>query len=265
MFDPILPPSYDKNVMSLLDGAGSAVAGAVARVASELESGTAMDRAMLLNLTEEDRVPGDARERFQKQLAGAPGSAVARVARACESAKLSVSIGETERDRLPPAWRHYASLRKLRKLGYVSNAASLDSEAPPIVSLAHPYGAGRDGTLRAFYATTARGDDADNLRDRLGLDSVRAGDALYFVDVPGAPSRKLHVPAAPDADARPPWRRPPRDHVAPWGLTRDLQSDAPSEPELLAHPLPDDPREARRIGRVARSPSAEYLAKRISS
>ena len=77
-----------------------------------------------------------------------------------------------------------------------------------------------------------------------------------------SPGRPLYIPTALDAGWYPAWRRPPPAHAEPWGMTRHLRSDAPSEPELLALPDDADSRLALYVGRVATAPPRDYLRAR---
>ncbi|WP_437732021.1 family 16 glycoside hydrolase [Sorangium sp. So ce1335] len=65
-----------------------------------------------------------------------------------------------------------------------------------------------------------------------------------------------------DALIHPAWRRPNSGHNDPWGMTRHLRTDAPSEPELIVLPDAADDREARYVGGIRTAPPRDYLSHR---
>lgn len=249
--------------MSLVDGAEPATAAAVALFVSELKAGSREDRAVLLNLREEDRVPGAVRVGFHASLAAVSGTCAERLGKACKGGSCALPVDGSERHKIAEPWSVYATLTKLQSSGYASDAAVDPSEAPPRVALKRPFGRASTGAEYPFWITTVQGGDADEVRDRLGLAHIPSGEVLYRVGVTVDASRPVHIPSALDAGYGPPWRRPPRKHAEPWGLTRDLRSDEPREPELLTRPSDTDPRSAEQIGLLGRSPSIDYLKVRV--
>ncbi|MBK9266418.1 MAG: hypothetical protein IPM54_42355 [Polyangiaceae bacterium] len=251
--------------MSLVDGARGAVAAAVKTFVDELEAGGREDRAVLLNLREEDRLPKTRRAAFQKALAAATGTAPDKLREACKSGGRALRVLAKKRPKVQPEWRTYMTLDKLQRHGFVSGAAVDPSAAPPRLPLTRRWGSDGAGNEYPFWITTMTdGGDADEVRDRLGLAHLPAGEVLYRVAVHvDDKKRPLHVPSAIDAGFSPPWRRPPKSHSEPWGLTRDLRDDRPAEPELLATPNDADERSAHQVGLLRRSPPTDYLVKRI--
>jgi hypothetical protein len=94
---------------------------------------------------------------------------------------------------------------------------------------------------------------------------VSDGEEIYRISIviDANPGRELHIPSALDAGVHPAWRCPPPGHGDPWGMTRDLRTDAAAEPELLAHPDGVDGLVAEHVGKVQEPPSDNYLLVRI--
>jgi hypothetical protein len=74
--------------------------------------------------------------------------------------------------------------------------------------------------------------------------------------------RDLHIPTVLDAGMYTAWRRPDAAHTEPWGMTRHLRTDAPTEAELIALPHVEDTLDATLVGRITMAPSDEYLTMR---
>jgi hypothetical protein len=244
--------------MALLDGAAPGHLAGLQLLAQELDGGTPLERGVLLNLREEGRVPDATRGAFHAALLASTGSAVDRVGAACRVGPCCLPVGGA----VPSAWSSYSTLEKLVRRGFVPTPL-VRTRPPRRLPLSRPYNTDAAGGSRCFWITTARGADPDDLRDRLGLDTVAANEALYRLDLAVNAPRPAHVPTALDAAAKPPWRHPPPGHAEPWGMTRDLRDDRPAEPELLIHAAPGDPRFVSLVGEIARQPSDDYLKKRI--
>lgn len=250
--------------MSLLDGAKGQTAVAIKVFADELDAGGREDRAVLLNLKEEDRLPRVRRTEFQKALETSSGTARERLRMACQAGGQALPVPTKKRHKVKSEWRTYTTLDKLQRYGFASGAAVAPTEAPPRLPLARRYGTGSKGESYPFWITNmSDGGNADEVRDRLGLAHVPAGEVLYRVGIRVDRQRSLHIPSAVDAGFSPPWRRPPNTHTEPWGLTRDLRNDFPAEAELLATPSDDDHKYAERIGLLHQSPPTDYLIRRI--
>lgn len=250
--------------MSLLDGAKGTTAAAVKAFADELEAGGREDKAVLLNLKEEDRLPQARRAAFQKALETSTGTPREKLRAACSGGGQALPVPTKKRDAVKTEWRTCMTLDKLQRYGFASGAAVAPTEAPPRVPLSRRYGSGPKGESYPFWITNMTDrSNPDEVRDRLGLAHLPAGEMLYRVGVRVDEKRPLHIPSAMDAGFSPPWRRPPTTHAEPWGLTRDLRDDRPAEAELLATPSDDDEKHAQKIGLLRQSPPTDYLVKRI--
>ncbi|KYF49834.1 hypothetical protein BE04_21375 [Sorangium cellulosum] len=213
---------------------------------------------------EEDRVPSSERSAFHARLTSSTSRlARARLAEAARAAPRVLTVPSPRPPAIQGDWWHHVTLKALQGYKYLSRAVKR-SRPPPRVSLARPIGQSASGAGVSVWITRSTGADADDLRHRLGLCTIKSGNHLYRIRmaVSAAPSRPLYIPTALDAGWYPAWRRPDAGHNAPWGLTRHLRTDAPSEPELLVLPDTADAREARYVGEVRTAPPRGYLAKR---
>lgn len=249
--------------MSLVDGADPAVAAAVDEVVSFLKGGGRGERAVLLNLKEEDRVPDDTRASFHERIAACAGAPIDRFLQACWAHTCVLPVPDADRGRIPAAWRTHVTLKKLQDAKYVSDALVDAAEAPPRVTFDRTFKKMIGGREIVIWITTTTGGDADDVRDRLGLEFYGAGQVVYRIEISVDDKRSLHIPTALDAGNGAAWRRPPRSHKEPWGLTRDLRSDEPREPELLTYSSDSDEKGATNVGVLMRNPSDAYLKKRI--
>lgn len=253
--------------MSLVDGVESGCASAIEQLVADLEAGTSEDRAVLLNLKEEDRIPESRRAAFHRKISGIASMkrAADRVYEACSVAYLTLAVAVPRPAVIRGPWRTYLSLSTLQKYGYVSKVTRPGSAPPRRLPLRRPIGRTEAGDDRVFWITPAAGTDADELRDRLGLGRIADREELYNVEVAvdAEPDRPFHIPTALDSNAAPEWRRPGPRHSSPWGMTRDLRTDDEAEPELLARPHTSDPLEANHVGPVRNAPPTDYLGKRL--
>jgi len=250
--------------MSLVDGVDPAVAGAVDEVVSFLKGGGRGEQAVLLNLEEEDRVPDGTRASFHARIAASAGKPpMGRFLDACWSHTCVLPVPDGDRGKIPAAWRTFVTLKKLQELKYASDAIVDAADAPPRLTFARTFKKESGGREIVIWITTTTGRDADDVRDRLGLEFFAAGHVIYWIEVNIDATRPLHIPTALDAGNGPAWRRPPRSHKEPWGLTRDLRSDDPREPELLTYSSDSDEKGATNVGELMRNPSDAYLKKRI--
>jgi hypothetical protein len=162
------------------------------------------------------------------------------------------------------AWWHHVALESLQKYKYVSLALRGGTRPPPRLRLARPVGRPETGADLPFWITNATGAGADDIRDKLGLCFVPRGAQLYriHIGVDAAPGRPLYIPTALDAGSYPAWRRPGASHTDPWGMTRHLETDVASAPELLALPDPADELDAHHVGLVGTDPPRGYLRER---
>lgn len=249
--------------MSLVDGIDPAVAAAVNEVVSFLKGGGREERAVLLNLEEEDRVPDGVRASFHARIAASAGKPIERFLQACWGHTCVLSVPDAERGRIPAAWRTFVTLKKLQETKYVSDAIVDAAEAPPRVAFDRAFKKVIGGREIVIWITTTTDRDADDVRDRLGLAFFSAGQVVYRIETSVDAKRPLHIPSALDGGNGAAWRRPPRSHKEPWGLTRDLRSDEPREPELLTYSSDSDEKGATNVGVLMRNPSDAYLKKRI--
>ncbi|WP_437677910.1 hypothetical protein [Sorangium sp. So ce131] len=250
--------------MSLLDSPDPAHASAVKRLRARLRAGNPEARAVLLNLIEEDRVLSGDRAAFHAGLAGSTRRlAKDRFKEAARVAPRTLSVPSPRPPAIKDDWWHHVTLKALRDYGYVSLAIKR-SRPPPRIPLARPIGQSAGGAGVSVWVTSSTAPDADDLRDRLGLCTVKSGNHFYRIRIAvrSAPGRPLYIPTALDAGWYPAWRRPGPGHTDPWGMTRHLRTDAPSEPELLVLPDAADAREARYLGEIRTTPPRGYLRKR---
>ncbi|XXT17447.1 hypothetical protein WME94_45190 [Sorangium sp. So ce429] len=250
--------------MSLLDSPDPAHAAAVKRLRTRLRTGSTEARAVLLNLIEEDRVPSSERATFHTRLAGSTARrARDRLAEAARVAPRVLSVPSPRPPAIQDDWWHHVTLKQLQAYKYLSRAVKR-SRPPPRIALDRPIGETASGAGVSVWITKNTGNDADDLRDRLGLCVMKSGNHLYRIRIAvrSAPSRPLYIPTALDAGWYPAWRRPNSGHNAPWGMTRHLRTDAPSEPELLVLPDAADDREVRYVGEVRTAPPRDYLSNR---
>lgn len=227
-------------------------------LAETLREGGARDGAVLLNLQEEDRVPPAQVAAFQHAIADGDGARSA-IDPACSALARCLPTREDV------AWSHHVTLNALVRHGYARPIALDAAQAPPRVRLSRPCGTDAQGRPRALWVTTTRTADATATRDRLGLGHVEAAEVLYRIEVPMR-DEPAFIPTALDAGTYPAWRRPPAATQDPWGLTRHLATDAPTDPELVvvreAAAATRPPEVARHLGAVTTSPSTGYLAHR---
>lgn len=230
-----------------------------AAILAELEGGPREHRALLLNLREEDRLPAPVLDGFHRALSAAHGDAPNRVTAACRVHLRQVPVDRSQRPRLPSDWCTVASLRKLQRLGYATHAALDPSEAPPRLTLIRRYLSDQGWSLWIAPRTET---DADDLRDRLGLFFLSAGEAMYRVMIPVVDTRDVFVPTVCDSEGYTAWRRPPRTHSEPWGLTRNLETDDCELPELVTLPHTSDPLAAEFVGTTTRPSPDGFYARR---
>jgi len=250
--------------MSLLDSPASAHTPALKRFAATLRAGDEPDRALLLNLQEEDRVPESKRTAFHTALAGSKRRAwKARFNEAAPAAQRALPVPAPRPSSIGGAWWTHVALGALQKLKYVSLALHKRSRPPRRLPLARRIGQPETGADRLFWITDtdATGTTADDIRNRLGLCAMARDAQLYRIriEVGAAPSRSLYVPSALDAGFYPAWRHPGAGHAVPWGMTRHLETDAASERELLALPDAVDALEAGYVGLVRSDAPTDYL------
>jgi hypothetical protein len=252
--------------MSLLENPIPAHAPTVKRLRVRLRAGNAEARAVLLNLIEEDRVQDSHRAAFHAKLAGATQRyARERFKDAARAAPRPLPLAIPRPGAVRGHWWHHVTLKTLQRFQYLSRAVKIGPSRPPArLPLVRPIGRAASGGGLSLWITTKTGSDADSLRDRLGLCFVKSGSHLYAVRIAmdALPARPLYIPTALDAGWYPAWRRPPSGHAAPWGMTRHLRTDDPSEPELLALPEDTDGRLAQYVGRIATAPPRDYLRAR---
>lgn len=249
--------------MSLLDHPDPAHAPAVERFSAHLRTGDEDERAVLLNLQEEDRVPESRRAAFHAALAGSKRRSWKDrfVKDAAPAAQRALPVPSPRPSAIAGTWWSHVTFAGLQKYKYVSLTVHKGSRPPPRLPLARHLGVEETGTDRTFWITKAVSPSADELRDRLGLYYFGRGDRIYRVSigVDRAPRRALYVPSALDAGFYPAWRHPGASHTHPWGMTRHLDTDAPSEVELLALPDAADALEAHDLGVVSTDPPRGYL------
>ncbi len=251
--------------MSLLDFPATAHAPAVNLFARRLRAGNEQDRALLLNLQEEDRVPNDKRTAFHAALAGSRRRAWNdRFKDAAPAAQRALPVPVPHPRGIAGTWWHHVKLKDLQRHKFVSLALQRVSRPPPRMPLVRRMGQPASGTDFSFWITSASSANANDIRDRLGLCATERGAQLYRISigVSRAPTRALFVPSVIDAGFYPAWRHPGASHTDPWGMTRHLETDAVSERELLALPDAADALEAHYVGLVSTDPPHGYLVAR---
>lgn len=251
--------------MSLLKPAAPAHVSALKRLADELRAGDEHDRAVEKNLQEEDRVPDSRRTAFHAALAvSTHPTSKECFTDAARAAWRALPLPTPRPSGVTGAWWNHVGLATLQKHNYVSLALHKGSKPPRRLPLKRPIGQADTGEGFSIWITTATSASADDIRDRLGLCFALRGDTLYRISIgiDTAAARPLYVPTAVDAGFYPAWRRPGAGHTEPWGMTRHLETDGPSEPELLALPDSADAMEAHFVGIVGTEPPRGYLRAR---
>jgi len=118
--------------MSLLDSPATAHAPAVNLFARRLGAGDEQERALLLNLREEDRVPNDKRTAFHAALAGSRRRAWnARFKEAASAAQRALPVSVPHPRGIAGTWWHHVKLKDLQKYKFVSLALQRVSRPPP--------------------------------------------------------------------------------------------------------------------------------------
>lgn len=251
--------------MSLLETSQPAHGTALGRFARTLKKGDAHDRALLLNLQEEDRLPAARRQAFHDALVNSRRRGWKdRLAEALPVAQRAVQVPLPRPGNISGTWWNHIPFAALEKYHYVSLALHRASRPPPRLRLTRCIGRPKSGADLPVWITDVTSTSADGIRDRLGMCFVLRGEHLYRIRISldVAPNRALYVPTAIDAGFYPAWRHPGAGHTDTWGLTRNLQSDAAAERELLALPDPADALEADYVGLVATDPPGDYLRAR---
>lgn len=251
--------------MPLMEPSLPAHGPALQRFAATLSAGDEHDRALLLNLKEEDRIPDATCKAFHEALVNSrKRSWKQRFSEAAHVAERALTVPMPRPPEIRGTWWHHVSLGSLERYNYVSHALHRVSRPPRRLPLARPIGRPEKGPDRSFWITAATSPRADDIRNRLGLCLVVRGDVLYRIgiEIDGAPARVLYIPTAIDAGFYMAWRHPGVGHKATCGMTRHLETDATCEPELLALPDHTDAREAQHIGTIATDPPREYLRAR---
>lgn len=248
--------------MPLVDSSQPAHATALKRFVARLSGGDEVERALLLNLQEEDRLPLGAQEAFHAALAGSKRrNWTDRFTDAARQGQRALAVPTPcPGDICGPWWTH-VTLTALQKRGYVSLAHPRASRPPRRLPLKQRIGT---GAPFPFWITDFTTHQADDIRDRLGLCHVIRGEQIYKVSIAiaVATSRPLYVPTALDAGFSPAWRHPGAGHTASWGMTRHLETDEASQRELLALPDPADAMAADHVGLVSSDPPRGYLRAR---
>jgi hypothetical protein len=206
-----------------------------------LRSGSRQEQAVWLNLVEEERIPSDIRDRFQRAvidptLAHFPPAE--RLEQACWTEPhfaTCVTPSDALMRLLPAELTHYRSEQWLLEHDY------LDSAIPgtvPVLEL-KPYYGPKPGKVAPAYIWCAFGADGTG-RDvhdvataaeiclRLGL-PYRAG-VLRRIAVRHDDSMPVYLPTSLTAGCKPPFRP---QGPGRWGRTRDLRDDLERYQELV--------------------------------
>lgn len=251
--------------MPLLDFPATAHAPAVNLFAQRLRAGDEQDRALLMNLQEEDRVSDGRRTAFHAALAGSRQlDRKEQFKEAAPVAQRALPVPVPRPSSVAGTWCHHVGFGALQRYKYVSPALQRVARPPPRIPLARPIGQREDGSSAPFWITSATSTNADDIRNRLGLCLIISGEHLcrITIGVDRAPGRALFIPSAVDAGFYPAWRHPGPGHTDPWGRTRHLETDAVSERELLTLPDAADDLVADYIGLVSTDPPRGYLVAR---
>ena len=238
---------------------------ALRRFAARLRTGDPHDRALLLNLQEEDRIPDDKRRAFQEALVSSrKRSWKQRFWEAAPIAERALPVPTPRPSEIAGPWWNHVALGALEKYRYVSPALHRVSRPPRRLPLARPISRPEKGSDRSFWITPTTSPSADDIRDRLGLCLIVRGDILYRIriEIDAVPDRLLYVPTAIDAGFYPAWRHPGANHTTICGMTRHLGTDVTCERELLALPDDSDALAAEHIGKVGTDPPGGYLRAR---
>jgi hypothetical protein len=166
--------------MSLLDAVDPAHTPALKRFEARLGAGSEEERAVLLNLQEEDRVPDSKRAAFQAKLVSSRRRTwTRRFQEAAPVTERALPIGAA---RPTGAWWHHVTLGALQKYGYVSLALK-GSRPPRRLPLVRPMGRPAHGSDRTFWITDTTHPRADDVRDHLGRCFVMRGAELYRIRI----------------------------------------------------------------------------------
>lgn len=252
--------------MSLLKPSEPAHATPLKRFAASMRRKGDEERAVLQNLLEEDRVPDDTRHEFQRGMAcSRPRSWIRQFCSASGVGACKLPVSQPPHAEITGPWWHHVTLDALQKYGYASKALK-GSRPPRRLPLARRIGRPETGADRTFWITNETGNDADDVRDRLGLCRCMRGQQLYRIRIDLTVARRpLYIPTALDAGFYPAWRRPARSHVEPWGMTRHLGTGEMSERELLALPDDMDASQGQHVGPITSDPPlGHYKARRRS-
>lgn len=204
--------------MSLLAAPSTAHAPAVNLFAQQLGAGDASNRALLLNLQEEDRVPSGKRKAFHAALARSRHrDCKAQFKEAALAAQRALPVPVPHPRGIAGTWCHHVGLGDLKRYNYVSSALQRMVRPPPRIPLARRIGQREDGSVDVFWITNHTGANADDIRNRLGLCMTVRGDHLCRINigVDRVPNRPLFVPTAVDAGFYPAWRHPGPSHTHP--------------------------------------------------
>jgi len=141
--------------MSLLDDPAPAHAPAVKLFSAHLRTGDEDERAVLLNLQEEDRVPDSRRTAFHAALAGSKRrSWNDRFHKdAAPAAQRALPVPSPRPPTLVGAWWSHITFAGLQKYRYVSLTVHKGSRPPRRLPLARPLGRPEKGADLAFWIT----------------------------------------------------------------------------------------------------------------
>jgi hypothetical protein len=230
-----------------------------------LQTSHAEDQAALKNLQDETRLPEAIVDAFFEVLCNCL-AALPRdkaIDQACRQFTRQLPRPRTSVDE---PWETMVSLDALKRHGFYPDDENpgTTTPAPRQFRMARRLGTTITGDQLSLWATRPVSGTADEVRDRLGLFRVgTAGTTIYRVRLQVTTTRDAWIPTALDAGTYPAWRRPPTHHTAPWGMTRHLQTDEPTEPEILLLADTEDSLLADLVGTTTTAPPNDFLSIRL--
>lgn len=178
-----------------------------------------------------------------------------------------VSVADQGSDHIPDDGWHFLPVASISEYG-LGSAVSAEDGAEEVTFFRWP-GTGEAGepAVPHLWITFDRDDvrpsqvDAAAVQSMLGLAHWSAGLDVCRVEVPLRPLERLRIPTVLDAGVNPAWA--PSDAPC-WGMTRHLETDAPTCPELLwLLPREEAAPHGGIVPGLTAEPATGYLEKRL--